>query len=148
MCPHIYSLRWLFPRDSQCGIKYTNKPTGDVPFYEDATPKCIWRCSCIMALCWNKDKHSTYNVKPEINQSFFLLTFFVEDMFLSCHGCHHRFDTFPEFSKVVHILALIPAISCSTEQSFILLVQLKTTFRSNMAAPLHLLKLQGRMPTL
>lgn len=85
-----------------------------------------------MALCWNKDKHSTYNVKPEINQSFFLLTFFVEDMFLSCHRCHHRFATFPEFSKVVHILALITAISCSTEQSFILLVQLNTTLRSNM----------------
>ena len=28
------------------------------------------------------------------------------------------FDIFPEFSKVVHILAVIPAISCSAERSF------------------------------
>ena len=27
---------WLFPGDSQCGRKFTNKPTQDVLFYEDA----------------------------------------------------------------------------------------------------------------
>ena len=30
----------------------------------------------------------------------------------------YLFDTFPECSKVVHILAVIPATSCSTERSF------------------------------
>ena len=28
------------------------------------------------------------------------------------------FDIFPEFAKVVHILAVIPATSCSAERSF------------------------------
>ena len=28
------------------------------------------------------------------------------------------FDMFPEFPNVVHILAVIPATSCSTERSF------------------------------
>ena len=31
---------------------------------------------------------------------------------------NYLFDTFPECSKVVHILAVIPATSCSTERSF------------------------------
>ena len=43
------------------------------------------------------------------------------------------FDIFPEFSKVVHILAVIPATSCSAERgSFSALRQLKTYLRSTM----------------
>ena len=42
------------------------------------------------------------------------------------------FDIFPEFSKVVHILATIPAISCSAELSFSALRQLKTYLHSTM----------------
>ena len=42
------------------------------------------------------------------------------------------FDIFPEFSKVVHILAMIPAISCSAEWSFSALRQLKTYLHSTM----------------
>ena len=43
------------------------------------------------------------------------------------------FDIFPEFSKVVHILAVIPATSrCSTERSFSALRRLKTYLRSTM----------------
>ena len=36
------------------------------------------------------------------------------------------FDIFPEFSKVVHILAVIPATSCSAGQSFSALHRLRT----------------------
>ena len=36
------------------------------------------------------------------------------------------FDFFPEFSTVAHILAVIPAISCSAERSFSALRRLKT----------------------
>ena len=39
---------------------------------------------------------------------------------------------FPEFSSVVHILAVIPAISCSAERSFSALRRLKTYLRSTM----------------
>ena len=42
------------------------------------------------------------------------------------------FDIFPEFSKVVHILAVIPATSCSAERSFSALRRLKTYLRSIM----------------
>ena len=35
------------------------------------------------------------------------------------------FDIFPEFSKVVHILAVIPATSCSAERSFSAMRRLK-----------------------
>ena len=42
------------------------------------------------------------------------------------------FDIFPEFSKVVHILAVIPATSCSAERSFSALRRLKTYLRSTM----------------
>ena len=42
------------------------------------------------------------------------------------------FDIFPEFSKVVHILAVIPATSCSAERSFSALHRLKTYLRSTM----------------
>ena len=68
------------------------------------------------------------------------------------------FDIFPEFSKVVHILAVIPATSCSAEQScsaersFSALRRLKTYLRSTMGqqrvATLLLLTLKGHMPTL
>ena len=36
------------------------------------------------------------------------------------------FDIFPEFSKLVHILAVIPATSCSAERSFSALRRLRT----------------------
>ena len=42
------------------------------------------------------------------------------------------FDIFPEFSKVVHILAVIPATSCSVERSFSALRRLKTYLRNTM----------------
>ena len=43
------------------------------------------------------------------------------------------FDIFPEFSEVVHILAVIPATSrCSAERSFTALSRLKTYLRSTM----------------
>ena len=43
------------------------------------------------------------------------------------------FDIFPQFSKVVHILAVIPATSrCSAERSFSALRRLKTYLRSTM----------------
>ena len=43
------------------------------------------------------------------------------------------FDIFPEFSKVVHILAVIPATSrCSAERSFSALRRMKTCLRSTM----------------
>ena len=42
------------------------------------------------------------------------------------------FDMFPEFSKVVHILAVIPVTSCSAERSFSRLRRLKTYLRSTM----------------
>ena len=42
------------------------------------------------------------------------------------------FDIFPEFCKVVHILAVIPATSCSAERSFSALRRLKTYLRSTM----------------
>ena len=41
-------------------------------------------------------------------------------------------DIFPEFSKMVHILAVIPATSCSAERSFSALRRLKTYLRSTM----------------
>ena len=62
------------------------------------------------------------------------------------------FDLFPEFSKLVHILAVIPAISCSAERSFSALCRLKTNFRSTMGqqrvSNIALLTLKGHMPTL
>ena len=49
------------------------------------------------------------------------------------------FDIFPEFSEVVHILAVIPATSCSAERSFSALRRLKTYLRNtNASATLHL----------
>ena len=42
------------------------------------------------------------------------------------------FDMFPEFSNVVHILAVIPATSCSAGRSFSALRRLKTYLRSTM----------------
>ena len=42
------------------------------------------------------------------------------------------FDMLPEFSNVVHILAVIPATSCSAERSFSTLRRLKTYLRSTM----------------
>ena len=42
------------------------------------------------------------------------------------------FDMLPESSKVVHILAVIPATSCSAERSFSALRRLKTYLRSTM----------------
>ena len=42
------------------------------------------------------------------------------------------FDIFQEFSKVVHILAVIPATSCSAERSFSALRRLKTYLRSTI----------------
>ena len=42
------------------------------------------------------------------------------------------FDIFPEFSKVVNILAVVPATSCSVERSFSALRRLKTYVLSTM----------------
>ena len=42
------------------------------------------------------------------------------------------FYMFPEFSNVAHILAVIPATSCSAERSFSALRRLKTYLRSTM----------------
>ena len=42
------------------------------------------------------------------------------------------FNIFPEFSKVVYILAVMPATSCSAERSFSALRRLKTYLRSTM----------------
>ena len=42
------------------------------------------------------------------------------------------FGMFPEFSHMVHILAVIPATSCSAEQSFSVLHRLKTYPRTTM----------------
>ena len=42
------------------------------------------------------------------------------------------FDIFSEFSKVLHILAVIPATLCSAERSFNALRRLKTYLRSTM----------------
>ena len=50
------------------------------------------------------------------------------------HAMHENdlFDIFSEFSKVVHILAVIPATSCSAERSFSALRRLKTYLCSTM----------------
>ena len=42
------------------------------------------------------------------------------------------FDIFPEFCKVVHIFAVIPATSGSAERSFSALRRLKTYLRSTV----------------
>ena len=42
------------------------------------------------------------------------------------------FDILPDFSKVVHILAVIHATSCSAERSFSALRRLNTYLRSTM----------------
>jgi len=42
------------------------------------------------------------------------------------------FDIFPEFSKVVDILVVIPATSCAAERSLCALCRLKTYLRSTM----------------
>ena len=42
------------------------------------------------------------------------------------------FNMFPEFSKVVHILAVIPATLCSAERSFSAVCRLKTYLRSTI----------------
>ena len=42
------------------------------------------------------------------------------------------FDIFPEFSKVVHIFAVIPATSCLSERSFSALHRLKTYLRTTI----------------
>ena len=38
------------------------------------------------------------------------------------------FDIFPEFTKVVHVLAVIPATSCSAERSFRIFGQMSKWF--------------------
>ena len=55
----------------------------------------------------------------------------VSEMFQTMHE-NDLFDMFPEFSSVVHILAEIPATSCSAERSFSGLRRLKTYLRSTM----------------
>ena len=56
----------------------------------------------------------------------------VSEMLQTMHK-NDLFDMFPKFSKVVHVLAVIPATSCSAEQSFSGLRRLKTSLRSSMA---------------
>ena len=55
----------------------------------------------------------------------------VSEMLETVHE-NDLFDMFPEFSNVVHILAVIPATSCSAERSFSALRRLKTYLRSTM----------------
>ena len=49
----------------------------------------------------------------------------VSEMLETLHK-NDLFDMFPEVSNVVHILSVIPAISCSAERSFSALRRLKT----------------------
>ena len=55
----------------------------------------------------------------------------VSEMLETVHE-NDLFDMFPEFSNVVHLLAVIPATSCSAERSFSALRRLKTYIRSTM----------------
>ena len=55
----------------------------------------------------------------------------VSEMLETVHE-NDLFDMFPEFSNVVHILAVIPATSCSAERSFSALRRLNTYLRSTM----------------
>ena len=55
----------------------------------------------------------------------------VSEMLQTMHE-NDLFDMFPELSSVVHILAVIPATSCSAERSFSGLRRLKTYLRSTM----------------
>ena len=55
----------------------------------------------------------------------------VSEMLETMHE-NDLFDMLPEFSNVVHILAVIPATSCSAERSFSTLRRLKTYLRSTM----------------
>ena len=53
----------------------------------------------------------------------------VSEMLETMHE-NDLFDIFPEFSKVVHIRAVIPATFCSAERSFSALRRLETYLRS------------------
>ena len=55
----------------------------------------------------------------------------VSEMLETMHE-NDLFDMLPEFSNVVHILAVIPATSCPAERSFSTLRRLKTYLRSTM----------------
>ena len=55
----------------------------------------------------------------------------VSEMLQTMHE-NDLFDIFPEFSKVVHILAVIPATSCSAERSFSAVRRFKTYLHSTM----------------
>ena len=56
---------------------------------------------------------------------------FTSEMLETMHE-NDLFNMFPEFSKVVHILAVICATLCSAERSFSVLCQLKTYLCSTM----------------
>ena len=56
------------------------------------------------------------------------------------------FDIFPEFSKVVHILAVLPATSCSAKRSFSALRRLKTYLRSTMGQHIALNNIERAYP--
>ena len=76
----------------------------------------------------------------------------VSEMLQTMHE-NDLFDMFPEFSSVVHILAVIPATSCSAERSFSGLRRLKTLtsaapWGNNALVTSHLLTLKGNVPTL
>ena len=55
----------------------------------------------------------------------------VSEMLETMHE-NDLFDIFPEFSKVVHMLAVIPATSFAAERSISALCRLKTYLRSTM----------------
>ena len=55
----------------------------------------------------------------------------VSEMLETMHE-NDLFDIFSEFAEVVHILAVIPAASCSAERSFSALRRFKTYLRSTM----------------
>ena len=75
----------------------------------------------------------------------------VPEMLETMHK-NNLFDMFLVFSYVVHILGVIPATFCSTEQSFSALRRLKlisaAPWSDNVSVTSHLLTLKGHMPTL
>ena len=78
-----------------------------------------------------------------------LLDDFFSEMLETMHE-NNLFDMFSEISYLVHIPAVIPATSRSTQRSFIALRRFKTYFRStwgnNVSVTSQLLK--GHMPPL
>lgn len=83
---------WLYPQDSQCGRKFTTKPSEKVSFYEDVT------------LNENGDAHKSWHCadirvsspRTMLNLKSFLSTFLVGGEFLSCPTHHCQFPSLEE----------------------------------------------------